>query len=130
MKKLILLASVLSVCVTACPGPVGPVVNAAIDCLGSNRGAIDNILGEFKPLLNGGSIRWPDVEQRAKQAGREIGTCFVMELTQEYLSGTRSPADAKEAYDTAQKVRAELGGGATVVTKCVKEDGTSQVCRL
>lgn len=112
------------------PGPVGPAINVAVDCLGSNRGAIDNLLNEFRPLIVGGSVRWADVYQRGKQAGREIGTCFVLELAQLYLSGTRAPADAREAYDTAERFRVEVAGGAVAKTICTKPDGTKQACSL
>jgi len=114
-----------------CPnGPVGPIVNGLIDCLGSNRPEIDKLLNEFRPIISGGNVSWDSVKQRAKHAGKDIGGCFIMELTQLYLSGTRSPADAKLAYDAAEAFRNEEVGGATFRTICVREDGTKQECKL
>ena len=114
----------------SCPGPVGPAVNAIIDCLGSNRPQIDNLLGEFKPLLLGGKVSWSDVKLRATQAGKDVGGCFIMELAQMYLGGTRAPADALAAHDAAESFRAEVAKGATFKTMCVREDGTKQECKL
>jgi hypothetical protein len=116
----------------ACPpnGPVGPAVGAIIDCLGANRPQIDNLLGEFRPLLTGGAISWSDVKLRATQAGKEVGGCFIMELTQLFLSGTRAAADAKLAHDTAEAFRNDVAGGASFKTMCVREDGTKSECKL
>jgi hypothetical protein len=112
------------------PGPVGPIINSVIDCLGSNRADVDKLLGEFRPIISGGSVDWGTVKQRAVQAGREIGGCFIMELTQLYLSGTRSTADAKTAHDTAEAFRKDVAGGATFKTICVRQDGTKSECKL
>jgi hypothetical protein len=130
MRTLILFLVLLFV--PACPknGP-GPVIgSAAIDCLGQNRPRIDSLLGEFTPLFTGGKIDWSAVYTRGKQAGRDIGTCFVLELTNLYLSGTKSPEDAQTAYQTAQRFRDEIGGGATVKTKCKADDGSMRDCKL
>jgi hypothetical protein len=118
---------------TACPpgpGPVGPAINAIIDCLGSSRPQVDKLLGEFRPALTGGSISWTDVKLRATQAGKEVGGCFIMELTQLFLSGTRAAPDAKAAHDAAEAFRKDVGGGATYSTICVREDGTKSACKL
>lgn len=113
-----------------CPKPVGPAVGSLIDCLGSSRSEIDKLLGEFRPLLGGGKVSWADVKQRAIQAGKEVGGCFIMELTQGYLSGTKSPDDAKDAHDAAEAFRKDVAGGATFKAMCVREDGTKQECKL
>jgi len=120
---------------TACPngpGPIGPAVNALVDCLGSNRPQIDNLVNEFKgPILGGGSVSWPDVKLRATQAGKDVGGCFIMELTQWFLSGTRAtPESAKMAHDAAEEFRKTVGDGATYSTICVREDGTKSACKL
>jgi hypothetical protein len=117
---------------TACPpnNPVGPAVGAIIDCLGANRPQIDSLLGEFRPLLTGGQVSWTDVKVRATQAGKDVGGCFIMELAQLFLSGTRAPADAKLAHDTAEAFRKDIAGGASFKTMCVREDGTKQECKL
>jgi len=119
---------------TACPpgpGPVGPVINAVVDCLGANRPQIDTLINEFKgPILGGGSVSWPDVKLRATQAGKDIGGCFIMELTQWFLSGTRAAPDAKAAHDAAEEFRRTVGGNATYSTICVREDGTKSACKL
>lgn len=133
MRTIALLLALL-VTIPACPGPgpgPGPVIGgAAIDCLGANRNRIDALLGEFTPLFTGGKLDWSAVYQRGKQAGKEIGTCFVLELANLYLSGTKAPADAQTAYQTAQKFRNEVGEGATVKTKCKADDGTMRECKL
>ena len=117
---------------TACPpnGPIGPVIGALVDCLGSNRPEIDKLVNEFRPLLGGGTVSWSDVKLRATQAGKDIGGCFIMELAQIYLSGTKAPGDAKEARDAAEAFRKDVAGGATFKTMCVREDGTKQECKL
>lgn len=118
---------------TACPkGPIGPAVNALVDCLGDNRPQIDKLVNEFKgPILGGGSISWPDVKVRATQAGKDVGGCFIMELTQWFLSGTRAtPDQAKAARDAANEFRSTVGEGAVYQTMCVREDGTKSVCKL
>jgi hypothetical protein len=116
----------------ACPpnGPVGPAINAVIDCLGANRPQIDNLLNEFRPIISGGSVSWADVKVRATQAGKEVGGCFIMELTQWFLSGTRAPADALTARETAEAFRKDVAGGASFKTMCVREDGTKSECKL
>lgn len=135
MKRIVLFF-VLAICTqVSCgpgPSPVGPVLNAVVDCLGSNRPQIDKLVDEFKnPLLGGGSISWPSVKQRAVEAGKDVGGCFIMELTQWFLSGTRAtPDQAKLAHDTAEEFRKEVGGGATYSTICVREDGTKSACKL
>lgn len=136
MRALFLLALVFGLHgTTACgpgPSPVGPAINAVVDCLGSNRPQIDNLLNEFKgPILGGGSINWTDVKLRATQAGKDVGGCFIMELTQWFLSGTRAtPDQAKTAHDTAEEFRKTVGEGATYSTICVREDGTKSACKL
>lgn len=129
MRILILVVALLATA-PACPG-VGPVIGtAAIDCLGQNRPRIDALLGEFTPLFTGGKLDWSAVYARGKQAGRDVGTCFVLELANLYLSGTKSPDDAQTAYQTAQRFRDEVGGGATVRTRCKADDGTMRECKL
>jgi hypothetical protein len=136
MRFFLILALVVGLAsTTACPngpGPVGPVINAVVDCLGANRPQIDNLINEFKgPILGGGSISWPDVKLRATQAGKDVGGCFIMELTQWFLSGTRAtPDQAKTARDTADAFRKEVGEGAVYSTTCVREDGTKSACKL
>lgn len=134
MKRIILFV-VLALCTqVSCgpgPSPIGPVINAVVDCLGANRPQIDTLINEFKgPVLGGGSVSWPDVKLRATQAGKDIGGCFIMELTQWFLSGTRAAPDAKAAHDVAEEFRKETGGGATYSTMCVREDGTKSACKL
>lgn len=131
MRTLLVIVALLVV-VPACPGPgPGPVIGgAAIDCLGANRERIDALLGEFTPLFTGGKVDWSVVYQRGKQAGKEIGTCFVLELANLYLSGTKAPEDAQVAYQTAEKFRNEVGEGATVRTRCKADDGSMRECKL
>lgn len=128
MKHLIVTAFLISL--AGCPGPIQPGTDIAIDCLGSNRAQIDALLTEFKPLLFGGKVSWSQVYTRAKQAGSSVGGCFIMELAQSYLGGTRSPADAQLAYDTAAKFKHDELKDASVITMCVREDGTSELCKL
>lgn len=135
MKRIVLffVIAIAATSQTACPGkgPIGPVINAVVDCLGANRPQIDNLVNEFKgPILGGGSISWSDAKLRATQAGKDIGGCFIMELSQWFLSGTRSGPDAKLAHDTAEEFRSTVGGGATYSTTCVREDGTKSACKL
>jgi hypothetical protein len=136
------IVSLIAACVLACslvvsqaacpngPGPVGPVINAVVDCLGSNRPQIDKLLGEFRPIISAGSVSWPDVKLRATQAGKDIGGCFIMELTQWFLSGTRAAPDALAAREAADSFRKDVAGGATYSTICVREDGTKSACKL
>lgn len=113
------------------PGPVGPALNAVVDCLGANRPQIDTLINEFKgPILGGGAISWPAVKVRATQAGKSIGGCFIMELTQWFLSGTRAVPDAAEAHDVAEEFRRTVGEGAAYATICTREDGTKSACKL
>jgi hypothetical protein len=135
MKRIVLFFVLVLCTQTACgpgPSPIGPVINAVIDCLGANRPQIDRLVDEFKnPILGGGSISWTDAKLRATQAGKDVGGCFIMELTQWFLSGTRAtPDQAKTAHDTAEAFRKEVGGGATYSTICVREDGTKNACKL
>ncbi len=135
MKSIVLFAVLVLCTQTACPpgpNPVGPAINAVVDCLGQNRPQIDNLVNEFKgPILGGGSINWTDVKLRATQAGKDVGGCFIMELTQWFLSGTRAtPDQAKAAREAADSFRATTGEGATYSTVCVREDGTKQACKL
>lgn len=130
--RILLVLLALLVTAPACPRPgPGPAIGGAvIDCLGENRDRIDALLAEFVPLITGGKIDWSAVYTRGKQAGKEVGACFVLELTNLYLSGTRSPDDAHMAYQTAEKFRNEVAGGATVRTRCKAEDGTMRECKL
>jgi hypothetical protein len=132
--RILILCTFILVTQAACPTPkpIGPIINAVVDCLGSNRPQIDRLLTEFKgPILGGGSINWVDVKQRAKHAGKDIGGCVIMELTQWFLSGTRStPESAKAAYDAAEEFRNTTGEGAVYSTMCVREDGTKNACKL
>lgn len=136
MKNLIVMFVIVIVATTqsACPppGPVRPALNAVVDCMGQNRGSIDKLVDEFKnPVLGGGSISWTDAKQRAKQAGADVGGCFIMELTQWYLSGTRAtPDEAKLAHQTAEEFRAEVAPGTVYQTMCTREDGAKEVCKL
>lgn len=136
MRTLFILALVFGLSATAAcpngPGPVGPAINAIVDCANANRPQIDNLINEFKgPILGGGSISWSDAKLRATQAGKDIGGCFIMELTQWFLSGTRaSPDQAKAARAAADSFRKDVAGGAVYQTTCVREDGTKSVCKL
>jgi hypothetical protein len=135
MRYILALALIVGLAsTTACPngpGPVGPAINAVVDCLGSNRPQIDNLLNEFRPIISGGSVSWTDVKLRATQAGKDVGGCFIMELTQWFLSGTRaSPDQAKAAREAADSFRKEEADGAVFSTVCVREDGTKSACKL
>ncbi len=124
----------LLVTVPACPpnGPAPVIGGAVIDCLGENRTKIDAMLAEFLPLLGGGKVDWSAVYTRGKQAGKDVGACFVLELTNYYISGggAKGPADAKTAYDTAREFRDREAGGATIRTRCKGDDGQMHECRL
>lgn len=124
----ILLVGTFSAC--PLPGPVQPAAEAVINCLGENRPAIDTLLNEFRPLISGKQVSWSDVYVRGKQAGKDVGACFVMELAQWYLGGTRSGEDAQAAFETAQRFRDQEAGGATISTMCVAQDGTKKACKL
>lgn len=132
MRILLVLGLAVGLGSTAgCPGPVGPAIGGAvIDCLGSNRAQIDTLLNEFRPIISSGHISWPDVKLRAKQAGKDVGGCFIMELTQLFLSGTRAAPDAAAAHQAAEEFRSEVAKGATFKTICEREDGTKQECKL
>lgn len=112
------------------PGPVQPPLNAVIDCLGQNRTQIDAVVNEFKPLISGGQVSWSDVADKGKTLGKEVGTCFVMEMADWFLGSFRSSEQAEIAYTTAEKFRSEVAGGATVQTVCLNADGTKRVCRI
>jgi hypothetical protein len=135
MRHILLFVFVVVFCGSAScgnrPSPVGPVLNAAVDCLGANRARIDTLVNEFKgPILGGGAVSWPDVKVRATQAGKSVGGCFIMELTQWFLSGTRAVPDATLAHDTAEEFRRTVGEGAVYMTTCTREDGTKNACKL
>lgn len=129
MKKIaILFALTLSACGPNGPGPV--IGQSVIDCLGSNRPQIDSLLGEFKPLLLGGGMNWDTAYQRGKQAGLDVGGCFISELVNFYFSkGFRAAPDAQKANDTLEKIRHD-NGGASFRTMCTRQDGSTTECKL
>lgn len=120
MKRAVLaliMVSVLSV--PACHSNVGPVIGqTVIDCVSADRAKIDALLGEFKPLLTTDAMSWPDVYQRAKEAGTAVGGCFLAELVQSYLGGKMAPAtgDGWTARQTLEDFRAKEAGNATFRT--------------
>lgn len=125
----------LAVSLTACPNPgPAPVIGTSIiDCLGAERPQVDALLAELLPLIQLQRPDWAAVYQRAKQAGRSIGGCVIAELVQGYLSGTRATgttAGGWDAHETLEQFRATEAGGATFQARCVREDGTSQICKL
>lgn len=106
-------------------GPVGPVIGSAVvDCVSADRTKIDSLLGEFKPLLTEGRVEWSAVYQRAKQAGKSIGGCFLGELVNFYLGGIRLASTGEppthdatwEARRVFEKFRTEELNGATLKT--------------
>lgn len=108
------------------PGPIGPVIGTAvIDCVSADRTKIDALLGEFKPLLLEGRVEWSVIYQRAKQAGKSIGGCFLGELVNFYLGGVRlastgeppEPDATWEARRVFEKFRVEELDGATLKTE-------------
>lgn len=125
MKKFALLACLLTAC-----GPIQPITDSVIDCLGDNRPQIDALLKEFKPLITADKMSWPAVRTRAKQAGLDIGACVVMELTQWYLSGSRGADDAEQLYEDTVQFRTDFMKGAKVRTMCERENGVPEVCEL
>jgi hypothetical protein len=134
MKNIVLFLVIVLATQTGCPTPkpVRPALNAVVDCLGENRESVDKLKNEFLgPVLGGGSISWTDAKQRAIQAGKDVGGCFIMELTQWFLSGTRAtPDQAQAAREAAESFRKEQAGGSTFRTMCVREDGTQNECKL
>lgn len=122
-KFLFLFALMISLSATqpSCPGPgpVGPVVNAVIDCTVQNQDQISQLIGEFRPLISGDAPDWAAVYQRAKNAGKAIGGCALAQLVQEYLGNRTAPpaqADSWNAYNTLERFRREEAGNATFKT--------------
>ncbi len=130
MKKTIVALFAITT-LTACPNGPGPVIGkAVVDCLGENRPQIDALLGEFKPLLLGGGFNWDNAYQRGKQAGLDVGGCFIAELVNYYFGkGFRSAPDAETANETLAKIRND-NGGASFRTMCARQDGSTTECKL
>jgi hypothetical protein len=102
-----------------CSGPVGPVVNAVIDCTAENQDQINALLAEVQPLINGQTPDWAAAYQRAKQAGRAIGGCVLAELVQDYLGNKAAPppqADSWSAFSALERFRREEAQNATFHT--------------
>jgi len=121
MRNPIFGLSVVLALFTACPGtgPVGPAVNAIIDCTVENQDQITSLIAEFQPLIIGQAPDWPAVYQRAKQAGKTIGGCAIAQVVQNYLSNRSAPPTGtvrQEALDTLEKFRSVEAGGATFKT--------------
>lgn len=136
MKKLFLIAFVVSLAATqpACPGPIKPLADAFFDCLGVKRPQIDKLLTEFRPLIVDGKADWDTIKQRGKQAGTDVGGCFVVEAVQLYLGGTKAPAPgtawaAHQAYEDFRK-EMNLSESVYYSTTCVRSDGTTSPCKL
>lgn len=133
MKKLVLVCMLLGL--SACPGPnpIPVVGGSVINCLGENRTQVDLLITEIKNLFVGGKPQWSLVYERAKKAGKDVGGCVISELVQYYLGGFAGPmdnGDAWAAHEALEKFRAEEAGGASFQTKCVRADGTTEVCKL
>jgi hypothetical protein len=114
-----ILMNVLAV-TASCPGPGPvPVVSEIVDCTRQNQTQISSLIGEFRPLINGQAPDWPEVYQRAKQAGKAIGGCALSTLVQEYLGNRAAPpsqANGWNAFNTLDRFRREEANNATFRT--------------
>jgi hypothetical protein len=111
----------------SCPGtgPGPAVVNAVVDCTFQNQDQIAALIDEFKTLLKGQMPDWSAVYQKAKTAGRAIGGCALVALTQEAITGrfalaqangSASQLDNTAALQMLQRFRREVANNATFHT--------------
>lgn len=123
-----LVSFVLITALAAAPGcgPISPPVigSVVVDCLSEDRAKIDALISEFAPLVTEGKVNWSVVYQRAKQAGKSIGGCFLGELVNNYLGGVRLAGQAAPTVEAGWEARAYLElyrteelNGATLKTK-------------
>jgi hypothetical protein len=115
VKKVVGSAAVLGVLsviiLTACPAATN-VKNAGLYCLNQDQAKIEALVDQWKPIVFTGHADWDKIYVAAEDAGLSIGTCFVAELVQDYLSAKRSTptSDGQQARATLEKLRSELGG--------------------
>lgn len=103
---------------TACPLP--PVIPAAaIDCISADRNQIESLIGEFLPVVAGGKADWSVIETRAISAGETIGGCFLAEMIQNFMGGTKAvpTSDGIAAKNTFKDFRMNHAHGASFKTK-------------
>ena len=108
----------VSVAFAGCPCKVEPVVPAVvsvIDCLVQDRDRIGSLASELLPLLTGDTPDWATFEQKAKDAGLNIGGCVAAELIQKYLApppgnAAPSPENGQSARAAMDRIRANFNG--------------------
>lgn len=89
---------------------------AVIDCTKANQPAIEALILEFRPLLQGDAPNWSAVESKAIAAGEVIGGCALVQVVTE-VSGKRSALAASNAGKaTLEDFRAKYANGATFRT--------------
>jgi|SRR5882672_2155232 len=76
---------------TSCKAIPPNIPQDAVDCIKADHGKINSLINEFLPVVSGGNADWSVIEQRAESAGLEIGGCFLAELIQQYMGGTKAP---------------------------------------
>jgi len=87
-------------------GAAGP---ALIDCIGANQEAIQALGDELAELAKRGS--WSAVFERAREAGKVIGGCALVETVRGFYAPAFAPMPA-DAHETLERFRAEVAGGA------------------
>lgn len=77
---LVLVLVAMPSCATTGGAPRRIVGGALVDCLAADRGAINDLVDEFAPLITEGRADWPSMYSRAKSAGLSVGGCFLAEI--------------------------------------------------
>lgn len=119
MKRTLLPIALLLVFSVGCKkcseNPVGPTVDVVVDCLQQDQGKIGSLASDLLPLITGQNPDWATFEQRAKDAGLNIGGCVAAELIQKYLApppgnAAPSPENGQAARATMDHIRASFNG--------------------
>ena len=111
------LLAALAIAFAGCPCKTDPAVvgRIVIDCLVQDQAKIGSLAAELLPLLQGDSPDWATFEQKAKDAGVNIGGCVAADLINRYLApppgnAAPSPENGQAARDAMDRIRATFGG--------------------
>jgi hypothetical protein len=97
--------SLIEACHTA------PIV-AVIDCTEQNQPAIQALIAQMEPLIEGDSPNWPQALADAEAAGVAIGGCALAILVETYTTApnTQGTTNATTARATLEQMRLQANG--------------------
>lgn len=115
MRLISKFAIVLTFVNGSCRPYVRPATHVVIDCFAQDQAKLETFAAELLPLFEGEQPNWATFQERAVDAGVNIGGCVAATLIQKYLApapgnAAPSPENSQAAHEAFEAVRKKFNG--------------------